>query len=442
MEGGSTYIPRGLKMAADRLSTFSRNSFKIQPSGSDVSGPNQNSTFVLPSASLIDLHSFRVVADVETTGVTDGTHTIHAKLPGDGSSLIHRMTVSANGTQLSQGCNEYNSVARILKIASTSRDRDLSTDRLLSFSTMNDEESNDHVTMVWHQFLGLFSQASVRYLDTSILGSLQVQFSWAGNELMVARGSAGLGEDFTAGEKGLTGELRYTIRNLYAVIDTICVDQLYGDLLRKRLNEQGYVSLLMKEYYTFAMSGIAATSANMRFALSSGSIDKIYGVLRNDKYAQRHQLAHYIDGAVLGDATVAPYFVYPTYDSLSKRDGSLRYQWNVNGIQYPQHQATVSNAAFDLAYSNNLAETNTGNLVNSRDMFVDSHGVFTLLLNLPDEGIQLQSGMDARGVSSQMQLAFTGINQPGNGETLNCFVVACCTQEIRIGQGLSIAVAH
>ena len=97
---------------------------------------------------------------------------------------------------------------------------------------------------------------------------------------------------------------------------------------------------------------------------------------------------------------------------------------------------------FDLAYANNLAETNTGHLVNSRTMFNDSMAVYTLLLNMPDEGIQVQTGLDSRSVSSQMELKFTGLRAIAAGASANCFVVVSCTQEVRIGQGLSIAVAH
>ena len=64
MESGSSYIPRGLRVGAERLSTFSRNRFKVMPSGSDTSGPNQLCTFVLPSNSIIDLHSFKIHGDV------------------------------------------------------------------------------------------------------------------------------------------------------------------------------------------------------------------------------------------------------------------------------------------------------------------------------------------------------------------------------------------
>lgn len=445
MESGSSYIPRGLRVGAERLSTFSRNRFKVMPSGSDTSGPNQLCTFVLPSNSIIDLHSFKIHGDVQSNRVSNANDTVKGCLP-EGSQLISRVTVSAGGTQLSQGCNSYNSVARMLKIASCSRDKDLSTDRLLSFSTLDDTPGannvGDHVTMVWSEFLGLFSQASVRYLDTSLLGALQIQITWAGPEMVVARPDAGLGNVLTANETALLAAqpLTYTITNLYASVDTISVDQLFGDLLRKRMSEQGYISLLMKEYYTFQHSGINATSASTRFALNCGSIDKVYAGLRRDTYSQPHQDAHEVAGAILADALVSQHMRFESFDSEDDRDGTLRYQWSVNGVQHPQYLAAVSDAAFDLSYASDLNKTNTGHQVSSREQFNDNSAIFTLLLNMPDEGIALQSGLDSRGVSSQMELRLSGLTIPA-GETLNCFIAAECTQEVRLGAGLAVAVS-
>ena len=446
MEGGSTYIPRGLRMAADRLTTFSRNRFKIMPSGSDSSGPNRNSTFVLPSASLVDLHSFKVHATIQTNGVSNNADTVTSKLPGDSASLIHRFTVSANGTQLSQGTDSYHTVARILKLGGESRDKDMSVDNTLGFSQIDDTAAADHVTMVFSQFLGLFSQASVRYLDTSLVGSIQTQITWAGPEVLIARGDQnGLGNGHTANEQALIAQHtpNYTVESLYATIDTISIDQLYGDLLRKRLSETGYISILMKEYYTFQQSGINTTAASMRFALSSGSIDKVYVVLRDDNYATQNQDAHEVLGAALTDALVAPYFRFQSLDSEQTRDGSLRYQFTYNGVSHPQYLAGVSDACYDLSYANNLHEGSTGHQVSSRLMFNDSCAIFTLLLDKPDEPVSIQSGADSRGVSSQFDVRFTGLDLAGAGlASVNAFAVACCNQEVRIGQGLSVAVAH
>ena len=61
--------------------------------------------------------------------------------------------------------------------------------------------------MVFSQFLGLFSQASVRYLDTSLVGSIQTQITWAGAEVLIARGDQnGLGNGHTANEQALIAQ--------------------------------------------------------------------------------------------------------------------------------------------------------------------------------------------------------------------------------------------
>ena len=77
--------------------------------------------------------------------------------------------------------------------------------------------------------------------------------------------------------------------------------------------------------------------------------------------------------------------------------------WVVNGVAHNQYLAGVSDAPFDLSYANNLAETNTGHLVNSRTMFNDAMGVFSLLRNMPDDGIQVQTGLREKGHGSKFE---------------------------------------
>ena len=111
-----------------------------------------------------------------------------------------------------------------------------------------------------------------------------------------------------------------------------------------------------------------------------------------------------------------------------------------NGVAHPQYLASVSDACFDLSYTNNRDHSNTGCLVTSREQFNDSHAVFTCQLGLSDESISLCSGLDSRGVSSQLEIKFTGLNVPADA-SLQCFVVCECSSEIRIGNGLSVALA-
>ena len=132
---------------------------------SGVSKHSPECVFGWHNGILVEMLFVHYFTCIHKNGTSDGTDTVTSKLPGDSASLIHRFTVSANGTQLSQGTDSYHTVARILKIGGESRDKDMSADNVLGFSQVDDTAAADHVTMVFSQFLGLFSQASVRYLD-------------------------------------------------------------------------------------------------------------------------------------------------------------------------------------------------------------------------------------------------------------------------------------
>ena len=97
MDGSSSYIPRGLRMACDKLSTFSRNRMRVEVTGSNVAQPGQIISVVMPAASTVDLHSWKMHADVTTSVISNGIDDVYMKLPGCGSSLIHRSEVSFNG---------------------------------------------------------------------------------------------------------------------------------------------------------------------------------------------------------------------------------------------------------------------------------------------------------------------------------------------------------
>ena len=165
----SSYVPRSLRLAADRLSSFSRNRVMLMPTGSSNSGPGQIISVVLPSSSVLDLHSYCMRARVKTNAAINGSDRVHFKLPGDSASLIHRSEVSFNGTVVSHGCNEFNTVHRVKKISSCSRDRDLSTDMLLQHSSLRDDEAIDDLTLIFpfSHFPRIFGESSCRCLDTA-----------------------------------------------------------------------------------------------------------------------------------------------------------------------------------------------------------------------------------------------------------------------------------
>ena len=127
------HIPNNMRMAAAKMSNYSRNRFRLETTSNDSAKAGRIITVNLPEGGAIcDLKSFKMHMDVATTSSTVGTATVYGRLPADASSLISRVEVYLNGVQLQQGAAEYNTICRMLKIGRSSRDRDCSTDRALS----------------------------------------------------------------------------------------------------------------------------------------------------------------------------------------------------------------------------------------------------------------------------------------------------------------------
>ena len=92
--------------------------------------------------------------DLLTTSATPtGGAEIFGKLPADVSSLISSVEVYCGGVQITQSCQEYNTMCRILKLVRSSRDRDGSVDSLLAHSTISSAtDAVDDVSVVLSDF--------------------------------------------------------------------------------------------------------------------------------------------------------------------------------------------------------------------------------------------------------------------------------------------------
>ena len=58
--GKSQFVPKGMRVTAERLAAFTRNRFRIENAGSNVAFPGQIITVTLPSNTLVDLHSLKM----------------------------------------------------------------------------------------------------------------------------------------------------------------------------------------------------------------------------------------------------------------------------------------------------------------------------------------------------------------------------------------------
>lgn len=153
----SQFIPKGMRVMAERLGAFTRNRFKIENAGSNEAMPGQIITVTLPSNTLVDLHSLRLHGRFVPVG--GGMHAKRTVDTGSGPSLkqeynfddnelesfsikpvppedmhqlISRMTVSANGTAIQQGCMEYNTVHAIKRTLDSADPHLASTHRTIT----------------------------------------------------------------------------------------------------------------------------------------------------------------------------------------------------------------------------------------------------------------------------------------------------------------------
>lgn len=223
-------------------------------------------------------------------------------------------------------------------------------------------------------------------------------------------------------------------------------------MIRDRLENDDFLPLNYKEYYTFSLDSITAGSSTPRFSVSSGSIDDLMGVYRDGNYLTTGVVCKQLTDAAPGaGAFVANYLRFRNYDSSVNLAGTFRYNWSVNNVQMPQYRADKMDALCDVNYCpDKVGMGGEGTLVSSKASFQDGKFLLCQKLNHPTRwGVGCQSGFNSRGINTMMTLAVSGQSIPvaspapaGDGTTavLSSFVVVSTTAQARAGVGKNIAI--
>lgn len=568
MSERSQFVPKGLRVTAERLAAFTRNRFRIENAGSNVGKPGQTITVTLPSNTLVDLHSLKMHSRLETAGSyfrgnttnsspsDPGQPTDYAEAsyrvvaPEDPHQLIDRMTISMNGTAVQQGCLDYATVHKVKSLLDKPIPKRASVDEALCMggtgrphpssyqasqiqtmastglkatqlnewatlvvSTGNNGDArfngnvnlqnpknqlvkaktgNAHLAnnntcedVLLYDWRGFLKESSVRYLPTDLVGAVQIQLTLAPVSRLVTIGSEKDGSLRSGAEMDAyvantwDQPPDYQFAEIYWTIDTISVDQTYGDMLRGKIAQFGFISLIFKEYYTFQKSGWDAnTTDNHRFSLSTGSLDKMYTVLRTGtgNHGKPDSLMANEAGYQLADPTMGTtwtpwlHFVAPyvdlvwNYGLLGKEsprpewhflnDCDLKYNYKINSVMHPQYEATVRDAIWDCFYSHDMVDGHhAGSQITNRAVWADTAAIFPCCLNLTDGPLQLMSGYDSRGHSSFVEFNLSGMYPDNYKKTeggaakkampsLTTTSICETSSELRVGAGLSLAVSR
>ena len=313
-------VPRQLLMTTSTLTGFSRNRYRLESISTQSIGPNRRVSVSLPENSILDLRSFRMIMEevkgecaAESTATPQTTCSI---LPA-AHDLIYSTQVFANGIALDNGTPEINTVSRILDLCQQTQPKGDSccalTDgkRSTQHTPHATAAGNDAVDVrnMSCRFRGLLGQeSSVRYLNSSLTGSLQCQLQTAGKEVCMNSAASGVnvgGPPVTTYATAAVGPpivtsvcfasdgvpvqrdspRGFSITKYHFVIDALTLSNgMYESMLRQRIQDVGWVSVNFKAYNTYLNSLGATSQGSAKFSLSSASIDKLYGTLRRENY--------------------------------------------------------------------------------------------------------------------------------------------------------------
>ena len=102
----STGLPPNVSYFMSRLQGVSTSHFKIYPQNSGSQSANKILRFELPSNTLLNLKSCRMLFNITTTS-SDTTTTV-VRLPNDTRSFIDRMAIYMGGVLVQNSFSNYN----------------------------------------------------------------------------------------------------------------------------------------------------------------------------------------------------------------------------------------------------------------------------------------------------------------------------------------------
>jgi len=445
------YIPKEVSYAVAKMEGFNRNTLRLETSGATTAGPNSIITIALPSnASAIDLRSFKVHFDIATTADASSTNVIRSKLPADTASLIQSMEIYCGGVQISS-ITEFNTVSRIKKLVNSSRDRDGSVDRTLSHGVVTVTDEIDEVSVIFSPKIGFFAESSTRFINTAILGDVQVRLTMAPNSVLTYKEvTVAAGGDFSdAAARAAALNCTYSVSSIHATIDTCTFGDTYERMLLDRLSHEESLKINFKETYCFALKSTTGTAHDVRFSLSASSIDACYACFRDANFEQAGQKMRTLPGAELTDNHCANHFYFKSFNNSNTQRGALRWQWSCNNVQHPMHQADVLDAAHNLTMlTDQTGQSSRGNMITGLQDFNIGKCILPLSLNCPSNPISVQSGYNSRGNNTQFSLSVTGQTLPAADPAaqitaaLSTLVVVETTAQLLIGGFKQVSVQY
>lgn len=432
----STGYPRNLSYLVKRLSGYSRNTFRLQTLNQTVASAGQIITVDLPSNALVDLSTFTMFFS-GSTSTTAG----FAAFPRNIECVLERLEVEINGQIVNLGCSYYNHLWQI--IADTTLGEDVTNRRRILQNaadvTAAPGANVTNVPFCIMNWLGFLGSCKPNILDTSLLGNVRVRMTLAGGQILPASATA-------------TGA-SYSLSNIFFSVDTIAIDDgMFYAMHHNFLNQGGVYEIPFNNYFSFTSTG--GLSQTTKFSLSSQSLNRVWGTFI---YGNSFGVAN----APTTGASVDPNALTSTYFTRVGNAGTVAfgtttnntpitynltsYQFNMNGVPYPNYRPDANQAYALMLNAYCLAQDTLGGGYRQLDTLAKWNNAYWVACQEFDHGTDdFISGIDTRGNVAQCFFETQGTVAVGGnvgtggvnpGTQLTALVFVQTTSILRIGAG-------
>jgi len=458
----SSGLPPNLTYFMQRLQGVSTSHFKVYPQNTGTQTANKIIRFELPSNSLMNLKSTRILFNASATTNSGQA----ARLPNDTRSFIDRMAIYMGGVLVQNSFSNYNVLVHAQKALGADRCTDTTLThqeipRAISYhngAVINDSEtySTPDVQLAITDFLGFLGSAEPGIIDTGLFPQITVEITLADNVIcpsIVALNDTILPTTSKTGgfcETSAVGA-SYTLDNMTMQIEVLgMASSMLDEVVAQRISQVGYLSIPFKNYFSFS----STHNVTSRFNINSASWSKLWVCWRDpassSAAAPQVIAGHKLFGGFTSDTSGGSPIIAlgkPQYDSGGTYNtNSERYtarffnfeeinaaptttpttfQLQINSANYPAYKLTIPEV-FTLTL--NSIDIYDKTRMMSLDQYRKNFFVQCYRFDLPESSYsRVASGLDTRASSAQCALVTEGItaNTP-------CFMFCECDSELRV----------
>lgn len=466
----SSGLPPNLTYFMGRMQGVSTSHFKIFPQNTGTQTANKIIRFELPSNSLINFASTRILFNVATA--TNNAQA--ARLPNDTRSFIDRMAIYMGGVLVQNSFSNYNVLVHAQKALGADRcsDTTLTHQEICRARSYHNDAVLDNsenyltpdVQLAITDFLGFLGSAEPKIQDSGNYPQITCEITLADNVIIPSMEAANdtiLATTSTTGGICQTSNVgaNYTLSDITMQIEVLgMASSVLDEVVAQRISQVGYLSIPFTNYFSFS----STHNTTSRFNINSSSFNKLIVCWRNpaNASAQAPQVVqgHKIAGAFTSTVTTpsaagttvaelnqdigkCQYDSGGTYDTNSERyvarffnfeernanptTAPTTFQLQINSANYPAFKLTVPEV---YALTMNSIDIYDKNRKMSLDQYRKNFFVQVYRFDLPESSYsRVASGLDTRNSSAQCAM----VTENMTADT-NCFMFCECTSELRV----------